>query len=166
MPETPEAQVTAVHPDFVTVRVDAPVVCPRCAAGRGCGAATAFARGTSRALDIAVPRGNHLQVGDTVRLSLAPARLLQAAWWVYGMPLLGMVGAIAVMTLVLDRGSDPAAVVLALGGLVAGLLLGHRRLRRADCWSKFVPTVLDACERGPGIISEPARSHPSRAEQR
>lgn len=149
MSETPEAQVVAVHPDFVTVRVDAPVVCPRCAAGRGCGAATAFARGTSRTLDIAAP-GNTLQVGDSVRLSLAPSRLLQAAWLVYGLPLSGMVGAIAVMTFALDRGSDLTAVAIALGGLVAGFLLGRRRLRRAACWSRFVPTVLVARERGPG----------------
>ncbi len=139
----------AVHPHFVTVQVDAPVVCPRCAAGRGCGAATAFARGTSRAIDIAVPRDISLQIGDRVRLSLAPARLLQAAWLVYGLPLFGMVGAIAVMTYALEPGSDLAAVAIALGGLVAGFLLGRRRLRHAACWSQFEPTVLVARESSP-----------------
>lgn len=148
MSDIPEAQVVAVHPDFITVQVDAPVVCPRCAAGRGCGAATAFAQRTSRAIDIAVPRGISLQVGDTVKLSLAPARLLQAAWLVYGLPLFGMVGAIALVTFALDGGNDLAAVAIALGGLVAGFLLGRRRLRRAACWGQFVPTVLAARERG------------------
>lgn len=149
MPDTPEAQVVAVHPDFITVQVDSSVMCPRCAAGRGCGAATAFARGASRAVDIAVPRDNALQVGDKVRLSLAPARLLQAAWLVYGLPLVGMVGAIVFTTFVLDRGSDLAAIVIALGGMLAGFMLGRRRLRRVDCWSHFVPTVLGVRQRDP-----------------
>jgi sigma-E factor negative regulatory protein RseC len=100
-------------------------------------------------MDIAVPRGMTLQVGDRVRLSLAPARLLQAAWLVYGLPLFGMVAAIAVMTFARERGSDLAAVAIALGGLVAGFLLGRRQLRRAACWSQFVPTVLVGRDSGP-----------------
>ncbi len=100
-------------------------------------------------MDIAVPRGNSLQVGDRVILALAPARLLRAAWLAYGLPLSGMVGAIAVTTVVLDRGSDLAAVVIAMGGLLAGFMLGRRQLRRANCWSHFVPTVRGARERGP-----------------
>ncbi len=99
-------------------------------------------------MDIAVPRGMSLQVGDRLRLSLAPARLLQAAWLVYGLPLFGMVAAIAVMTFTMEPGSDLAAIAIALGGLLAGFLLGRRRLRRAACWSQFVPTVLGR-ESGP-----------------
>lgn len=142
MSAAPEAQVIDVQPGHATVRVASAAACPRCAAGRGCGAATSFGRRALRDIDVVVPAGLDLHVGERVRLNLAPARILHAAWLVYGMPLAGMVLAVAVAALVATPAGDLAIAVFASGGLAGGFLWGRRCLRRTACWRQFIPSVL------------------------
>jgi sigma-E factor negative regulatory protein RseC len=148
--KAPEAQVISVQPGHATVRVESAAACARCAEGRGCGAAMSFGHRALRDIDVVVPAGLTLHVGERVRLNLAPARILHAAWLVYGMPLAGMVLAVAVGAFVAaPAGAIAGAVagdltiaVFASGGLAGGFLWGRRCLRRTACWRQFIPSVL------------------------
>ena len=104
--EHPEGTVVLLESGTGAVRalvvVDPSAACPRCAAGKGCGAGIlATGRGVRR-VEVAVPDGMELTVGDRVALSLLPENLLTAATIAYGIPLGGAVAgaALAVSALV------------------------------------------------------------------
>lgn len=121
------------------VAVDVSSACPRCAAGKGCGAGL-FASGDGvRQVEATIRPGLDIAERDDVEISLAPDNLLQAALVVYGPPLLGAVAAAALAyTVSLGNG---AAAVAALLGLISGLGVSRSWLRKSACLSQFVPTV-------------------------
>jgi positive regulator of sigma E activity len=121
------------------VDVDAETVCARCASGRGCGAGIFSTRPGSRRLEIAVDEDLFLTEGDVVDVRLAPRNVLLAALLVYGLPLAGATAA-AALALVFSLG-DAGAAAMALGGLLAGALIGQRRLRDTACLARFTPSV-------------------------
>ncbi len=127
-------------PDGVraTVRVAA-ASCPRCAAGKGCGAGLLPAGGAERRIEADIPEGLDVEVGDVVELVLAPANILRAALIVYGLPLCGAIGGASfAWGLGLD---DGAAAALALLGLAVGLYAGRQRVSGARCMREFHPVV-------------------------
>lgn len=121
------------------VDIDVAAVCPRCAAGKGCGAGLLSDAGGPRQVEVLVPPGLHVEEGDLVEVTLAPNRLLGAALIVYGLPLAGAIAA-AALSYALRLG-DVAAAVAAVAGLMTGLQIGRRRLSRDSCLSRFVPTI-------------------------
>jgi positive regulator of sigma E activity len=121
------------------VEVDVSKACPRCAAGKGCGAG--LFTGSSRKRRVEAIVGEHLSLaeGDSVEISLAPDNLLKAALIVYGMPLFGAITA-AGLAYLLQLG-DSVAAVAALTGLAIGLLAGRWLLSRGECIENFVPYI-------------------------
>jgi sigma-E factor negative regulatory protein RseC len=139
--DAPEGTIVAVRPGRVTVRVDERFACPRCASGRGCGAGI-FARGRPRTVEVTLPPGVSFRIGEPVRLSLEPERLLHVAWLVYGVPLLSLFGAAVFAAYLLPgEASDGRALGLAAAGLVVGGWWARRRLQRAGCAGRFVPSL-------------------------
>ena len=144
--ESPAGMVIAVRRSAsgtrVTVDVDAAAACPRCAAGKGCGAGLFGGRRPGRRIEADLVPGTEVAKGDVVRLRLAPRSLLQASLIVYGWPLAGaLTGAsLAYAT----RFGDAGAAVLALLGMAAGAFLVRRRLARQDCLRNFTPTAVPA----------------------
>ena len=141
--ENPRGRIEAIFSDRqgvrATVGVDAALVCARCAAGKGCGAAIFSDTAQQRRVTATVPAGLDLAEGDRVEIELAPDNILRAALIVYGMP---MVGAIAGAALAYGlQFGDAVAAAAALAGLVLGLMVGRYQLRRNDCLSRFVPTI-------------------------
>jgi len=122
-----------------TVAVELASACPRCAAGKGCGAGIFAAGSSRRQVEASVRPDLTLAVDDVVEVSLAPNNLLQAAFIVYGLPMLGAIVAAAIAWR-LSLG-DAAAAVAALLGLGSGLAVGRWRLRQPSCLRRFVPTV-------------------------
>jgi len=122
------------------VDVDTAVTCPRCAAGKGCGAALLGADRGARQVEASIRPGLSVSEGDVVEIALAPDNLLQAAIIVYGLPLLGAVMA-AAAAYGLSLG-DAAAAAAVLAGLGLGVLAGRRRLQQTQCLQRFVPTVV------------------------
>ncbi len=122
-----------------TVAVELASACPRCAAGKGCGAGIFTAGASRRQVEASVRPGLKLAVDDVVEVSLAPNNLLQAATIVYGLPMLGAIVA-AAFAWWLSLG-DAAAAVAALLGLGSGLAVGRWRLRQPGCLRRYVPTV-------------------------
>jgi positive regulator of sigma E activity len=121
------------------VIVDVASACPRCAAGKGCGAGLFTSGDSDRQIEATIRPGLDIAEEDIVEIALAPDNLLQAAVIVYGLPMLGAVGAAAI-AYALSLG-DAAAAVAALLGLGSGLGISRWRLRQTACLQRFVPTI-------------------------
>lgn len=121
------------------VRVSAAAACPRCAAGKGCGAGIFAVGNSEREIEVRIPAGLTIAVDDVVEISLAPDNVLQAAILVYGLPLSGAILAAAV-AYAFSLG-DVGAAMAALLGLGGGLAAGRWKLRQPDCLRGFVPSV-------------------------
>jgi len=131
--------VANAHGARAIVEVDVSTACPRCAAGKGCGAGLLVGSSRLRRVEAAIGPGMVLAEGDSVEISLASSNLLQAALIVYGLPLFGAIG-VAGLAYLLALG-DGAAAVAAIIGISLGVLLGRWRLRRNACIENFVPHV-------------------------
>jgi sigma-E factor negative regulatory protein RseC len=136
--ETATATVVRVDDGRVTVSVDRAAVCPRCAAGKGCGAGLFAGPAGPLELKLDVSRGVLPRAGDAVTLSLAPRRLLQASFLAYGLPLLGLVAGATLAMLVLDAPTELPTVVLAGAGMLMGLAWARRLLPCAD---RYLPVI-------------------------
>ena len=141
--DNPHGRIESLQSDEnglrAVVGIDVAAACPRCAAGKGCGAGIFVDTGRQRHVEASVRPGLQLSEGDLVEVALAPDNLLRAALIVYGLPMAGAILAAAV-AYALALG-DVFAAVAALAGLGAGLLLGRWHLGRDECLSRFVPTV-------------------------
>jgi sigma-E factor negative regulatory protein RseC len=141
--ETPKGTVVSLSSRegdmHATIDVDVSSSCPRCAAGKGCGAGILAAGSGARQIQVLVDPELGLSEGDVVDLTLAPQNLLRAALIVYGLPMLGAIAGAAI-AYALSLG-DAGAAVSALVGLACGLLLGRWRLRQTSCLQQFVPTI-------------------------
>lgn len=115
--------------------------CPRCAAGKGCGAGLLTGRSGSSEVELQLPAGHQYHVGDEVTLSIASSSLLRAALLAYGLPLAGTVLALTVGWLVMAPLSDLAGALIALAGLLAGFIAGRSQLRKDDWCKQFVPSI-------------------------
>lgn len=121
------------------IAVEVKSACPRCAAGKGCGAGILGSAASDRQVEASVRRGLNVAVGDVVDIALAPDNLLRAALIVYGLPMLGaIIGAALAYSFNLR---DASAAIAALLGLAAGLVVGRWRLQRTSCLRRFVPSV-------------------------
>ena len=121
------------------VAVEVAAACPRCAAGKGCGAGLLTGNGGERQIEASVRDGLSLATDDIVEIALAPDNLLHAAIIVYGLPMLGAaIGAVIAFGLSLG---DAAAAIAALLGLGCGLAISRWRLQQESCLSRFVPTI-------------------------
>jgi len=122
-----------------TIDVEAGVICPRCAEGKGCGAGIFGASDQPRRIEAMLATGLDVSIGDSVSLSLGSRSLLLAAIIVYGWPLFGAAaGAVLAQFAGFD---DTGAVVAALAGLTLGALLARIRLSSSECLTRFVPVV-------------------------
>jgi sigma-E factor negative regulatory protein RseC len=139
--DAPQGRILEVNGDRARVLVDGDSACPRCASGRGCGAGLIGGRARMRELELRVDKNLGLNPGDTVWLELPPARLVEAATCGYGLPLAGILVALAIAQLVNGPIGDAAAVTLALTGLIAGGIGGRLLLARNTSLQRLCPTI-------------------------
>lgn len=133
-------KIVSVSEATATVSVAA-TGCPRCAAGKGCGAGLLTGPSESTEIEIQLRPGHHYRVGEDVTLSIASSSLLRAALLAYGLPLAGTVLALTIGWFVMAPLSDLAGGLIALAGLLAGFAAGRSQLRK-DAWCKqFVPSI-------------------------
>lgn len=136
------AQVLVVRDGHATVSVDGISACPRCAAGKGCGAGLQSGSAGNREFELPIDAGLQLVAGDVVQLSLSSTTLLRAAFYVYGLPLAGIVAALATVWLIQGPPGDGVAVSVAAAGLAAGWLGGRSLLRGNRCLQQFQPEIV------------------------
>ena len=132
-------RICALRDSCATVRVDTRAACPRCASGKGCGAA--LLQGNERVieLNIDLPGGVDPAVGDTIGLTISPVYLLNAALIAYGLPLAGLVLFAGLSVWFAGEGSEWISVAAAAVGLFAGLRFGRRLLRNRRLCRQFRP---------------------------
>jgi len=130
------------------VSVEVAAACPRCAAGKGCGAGLITGAGRDRQVEAKIRPGLAVAENDLVEIALAPDNLLRAAAIVYGLPMLGAVAAAAI-AYAFSLG-DAAAALAALAGLACGLAVSRWRLQQGSCLRRFVPSVQARLEAGNG----------------
>ena len=123
------------------VEVDAAATCPRCAAGKGCGAGLLSGSTQAALLEVTVAPQMRLKEGDEVRLTLEPSHLLGATLLVYGLPLAGMIVTLLIAWLSMGPLSDGEALIFAVAGLLVGITTARRALKRRDCLKRFVPKI-------------------------
>lgn len=134
------ALVLEVSGDQAWLRCERQAACARCAEGKGCGSGL-FSRLLGDRLE-AVPVHNALQVepGDVVMLGLEPAAVENAAWLVYGLPLLGLLlGALAGQAA--GTGDLPAVIGAMLGGAL-GLIVVRRLAGRLAADPRYQAVML------------------------
>ncbi len=125
----------------VVVEVEATVACRRCAEGKGCGAGLLGGAAKHRQFNAVLIDGLQVHNGDRVSLELAPRNLLQAATIVYGYPLFAAITA-ALVAFSVGLG-DLTAAILALLGMLVGLILARHRLRNKSCLKNLTPVVVE-----------------------
>jgi len=121
------------------VSVDVASACPRCAAGKGCGAGLFTGNGRTHTVEAVADPHMALNAGDSVELRLAPDNVLAASLIVYGMPLLGAI--VAAGAAYLMQFGDSAAALAAISGVVVGLAFSRWKLNRDGCIDKFIPHI-------------------------
>ena len=139
--ESPVGRIVSIADGQATVSVDAAEVCARCAAGKGCGAGLLTGSNRTRIIEVQLLPGMEIEPGDEVKLSLAPSHLLRAAVFAYGLPLIGIVVALGVASILNQALDDHFAIALAISGLVMGGLLGRHFLNKESCLKNLVPTI-------------------------
>ncbi len=139
--ESPVGRIVSIADGQATVSVDAAEVCARCAAGKGCGAGLLTGSNRTRIIEVQLSPGMEIEPGDEVKLSLAPSHLLRAAVFAYGLPLIGIVVALGVASILNQALDDHFAIALAISGLVMGGLLGRHFLNKESCLKNLVPTI-------------------------
>lgn len=137
----PVATVVSVADGRARVEIADSSACPRCAAGKGCGAGIFGSTRESIALTVRVADGLQVATGDRVTLSLAPTGLVQAALFVYGAPLGGLLLASGTAYLLLDPLTDMIALGFSACGLLAGGIVGRVLARRDGCVSRMSPSI-------------------------
>lgn len=140
--DMPEAEIISVNGNQAIVRVASIAGCARCAAGRGCGAGLLSQGLPYRDLRLSLPTGRQFAPGDQVRLAMAPARLLRACCYAYGLPLLALTLVPLAAHLFLGPLDDLSLVALAAGAVAVAVLAGRRLLRRQQCLQQLEPRIL------------------------
>lgn len=142
--EQPRGRVISIagsDPDRrALVEVDPAAACPRCAAGRGCGAGLGRRAIGARRVEATLPPGAEVTPGDVVSIELQPRNVLTAATIVYGWPLAGAATGAGIAYLAAY--GDAAAAAAALAGLAVGGVFVRHRLGEARCLSEFTPRVV------------------------
>ena len=138
---SPVGTIVSIADGHATVSVDAAAICARCAAGKGCGAGLLAGSNRSRFVDVPLTAGMQFKAGDEVRLSLEPSHLLRAAIFAYGLPLGGVILALGIAGYLNQSLDDRFAVVLAVAGLVAGVLFGRHLLSKDACLRNLALTI-------------------------
>ena len=125
----------------ILVEVTADAACPRCAAGKGCGAGLMGGVAKERQIEAKLKHGLEVRSGDTVSVAMEPRNMLRAAIIVYGYPLLSaLLGALLAWFLNL---SDMASALFALTGIAVGFLIARQRLRNTRCLREFTPVIVE-----------------------
>jgi positive regulator of sigma E activity len=128
------------------VEIQSTVRCPRCAAGKGCGAGLVSGDERPQRVEALVPGHLELRQGDQVWLDLSSRDLLQAALAAYGAPLAGML--VAAAAVYLAAVSDLQAILATLLGGFVGAVTGRVYLHRRDCLHRMTPRVTGHCLAG------------------
>jgi len=139
--ESAIGKISALTDIVATVEVRAPIACQRCAAGKGCGAGIFQTSDQPREIQVRIPVGLSVRLGDTIELTIGRKFLLRAAMLAYGLPLMTMMSFLGLAWILPGNPGDGTGIVIAASGLVVGLVIGRQILGRDSVCEQFVPTL-------------------------
>ena len=138
--ETASGTILSVADQTAIVELNTPIACSRCAAGRGCGAGLLTAD-RRRRISVPVSSNSKLASGDKVQLVVDARNLLRAAFMAYGIPLAGLLAAVAGAAAVMPGIGDPGIALAGIAGLAAGASFSRWRIgQRASC-TRYTPVL-------------------------
>lgn len=132
--------VVSVMDGWATVRVQRQSTCGSCSARSGCGNGVLSEVLGRRALDLRVPNRERLQPGDRVTLGIRDRSLVSGAVVMYLLPLAGLIGVAAFLSILMPGVTEGWLVLSGLAGFGLGLLAVRWWLRRQG--SRFDPVLL------------------------
>ena len=134
---THSGTVLSTKPGIVTVQIESGSACASCQAHSRCG----FAESKNKTLDIPTshlsPLTSHLNIGDTVTVTIDETRGLLATWWAYVLPAILLLAAAIAFSLA--GLSEPLVILLSLAILALYLLLLLLFRKKLD--SRFTLTI-------------------------
>lgn len=137
---TPVATVIETSGQQARVQVKA-AACPRCVAGKGCGAGLIGGGRPAVAITVRLADGVSVLPGQTVHLAISGRSLLRGSIYLYGVPLLGLLAGSAV-SMLLPAAGDGTALLAAALGLIAGGLAAAVLARRDRCLASLTPSIV------------------------
>jgi sigma-E factor negative regulatory protein RseC len=132
--------VVSVADGWATVRVQRQSTCGSCSARSGCGNGVLSEVLGRRALELRVPDRERLQPGDRVTLGIRDRSLVSGAVVMYLLPLAGLIGVAAVLSILMPGVTEIWLILGGLSGFALGLLAVRRWLRRQG--NRFDPVLL------------------------
>jgi sigma-E factor negative regulatory protein RseC len=132
--------VVSVGDGWATVRVQRQSTCGACSARSGCGNGVLSEVLGRRALELRVPDRERLQPGDRVTLGIRDRSLVSGAVVMYLLPLAGLIGVAAVLSMLIPGVTEIWLILGGLAGFASGLLAVRRWLRRQG--NRFDPVLL------------------------
>lgn len=137
----PEARIIDITDGQAVCRVAGGPACPRCAAGRGCGAGLLSGSQAAREFRVDLPPAADYRVGDRVVLELSSRSLLRASLLAYGMPLVMLAAVPLAAERLWGPLGDATLALLALAAVAASVVAGRRFLRADPCLSQLQPSI-------------------------
>jgi sigma-E factor negative regulatory protein RseC len=135
-----QARVLAVEPDHVWVEAERRSACSHCSDSAGCGMSAVGELFGTRTMRLRLPGVPDVHPGDVVTIGLPEGQLLTVALSAYLLPLLALIGAVVLATL-LDLGQGMQAAA-GLAGLAAGLWLAGRRAAARQAYGRGQPVIV------------------------
>lgn len=148
---TETAIVTRCDGNLVELELQRNSTCGQCELSKGCGTGALGRLLGHRSKPILIETGHELKPGDTLLLGLSEAALVKSSLTIYGLPLLGMVCAGLLTTLV--TASEGLVVVAAVAGFFAGYKIANFLAHTLED-TDFTPHILEIhVNPGPGTRS-------------
>lgn len=135
------ASVTRVDGKWAEIELHRQNACGHCELNKGCGTGAIGRMLGHRSKPVRILNGPGLKVGDNVVLGLPEQAVFRASLLVYGLPLLGLIGAGLFSQWLLGE-SEILALVFALTGFMAGLV-ASATIARNNYSSQYSPQILE-----------------------
>ncbi|MBJ7556120.1 SoxR reducing system RseC family protein [Marinomonas spartinae] len=132
--------VLSVEEGYAEVETIRTSSCTSCRARHGCGHHAIAQVSASNRMRMRATAPFEVEVGQRVVVGIPEDTLLQASFWMYLMPLLGLVGGAMIPSL--WQASNDVSVICSIMGFVFGLLLAKRKSLSEINNPNFYPTVL------------------------
>lgn len=132
--------VLSVEQGFAEVETIRTSSCSSCRARHGCGHHTIAQVSSSNRMRMKAIDPLSVEVGQTVVVGIPEDTLLQASFWMYLVPLLGLVAGAVIPSL--WGGGSGIAVLFSLTGFVAGLLLARNKSKKESHNMDYYPKIL------------------------
>lgn len=137
---TESAVVTRRDGKLVELELQRNSTCGQCELSKGCGTGALGRLLGHRSKPILIETDHDLKPGDRLQLGLSESALVKASLTIYGLPLLGMVCAGLLATLVTS--SDALVSGIAFAGFYAGFKIANYVTRALEV-EKFAPYIID-----------------------